>query len=704
MTKPIPTKARKTCNKTEETSSTLRADIEWSIQGCPKSKRFDDIYYSPISGIEESQYVFLNQSHLPQRWQTPNQKKLFSIFETGFGTGLNFLCTLKSFIETPNTYAQLQYTAVEKYPLTPSQLQKALEVWPDLEKEVAQLLKLYPQLTAGWHHFSFNNGRVKLTLAIGDAESLVPQIEGKIDAWFLDGFAPAKNPSMWSATLFQSMARLSQKGTTVATFTAAGKIKRALTGAGFQVCKVKGFGNKREMLTGVYWNTQGPLSQQKPKPWLNGIIPQSKAIESAIVVGGGLAGCSAARALAEKGVEVTLLEASHQIANGASGNPQGVIYSNFGVNTPEYNAFYLAGMRLTLAHCKKLAASDFHASGVVQLASNSKELQRQRRLISKMGLSETELRWLSPTELSETFHLTINALGGLWFPQSGWVHPPALCQYLIEHPNIHVEYAQPVEHVQLVEDSQLVEDNQFTSKGWEITTQTRSFTTDALVIANAHLACQLPFCQHLPVKPIAGQITQWSPTANTPTVCQSANTALEEMFDLKTSIPSQIPVLCEKGYLAPIRDNTYCTGASYRINSTELRVCQEEHKQRIEQLADLLPDARLPNPKECQGRVSIRAATPDYWPIVGPLLSPEHFLKAYPKLASNLKHPYKHPANYYPALGVSIGHGSRGLCSTLISGEILACQLTHTPPPASQAVIQHLSPNRFLLKRKGLTN
>ena len=226
------------------------ANIEWR-DGQPYASEFQDVYFSTDNGLLETDYVFLQGNHLAERW-LDSDLKTFNIAETGFGTGLNFLCAVNSWLSTAHEKASLHFLSVEKYPLSLQDMKAALSLWPQLNGVSEPLLAQYEKLINGTASISLYDNRVKLSLLIGDATQHFSQIDDKFDAWFLDGFAPAKNPDMWSSALFQQMARLSKTSATFATFTSAGDVRRGLQQAGFSVSKRTGFGKKREMLTGYF--------------------------------------------------------------------------------------------------------------------------------------------------------------------------------------------------------------------------------------------------------------------------------------------------------------------------------------------------------------------------------------------------------------------------------------------------------------------
>jgi tRNA 5-methylaminomethyl-2-thiouridine biosynthesis bifunctional protein len=229
--------------------TTTQAALIWR-NGQPYSTAFDDVYFSSDDGLLETEYVFIQGNALISRWQSLADSS-FTILETGFGTGLNFLCACKAWLEHAPANALLHFTSVEKYPLNPADMHKALQHWPALQPIPDTLLTQYETLLNTGTTTLFNN-RIRLQVLFGDATECLSKINTKADAWFLDGFAPSKNPQMWQPALFEQMARLSHSETTFATFTSAGVVRRGLAAAGFKVNKQPGFGKKREMISGYF--------------------------------------------------------------------------------------------------------------------------------------------------------------------------------------------------------------------------------------------------------------------------------------------------------------------------------------------------------------------------------------------------------------------------------------------------------------------
>ncbi len=235
------------------------ANIQWqeSINSIatPYSIDFDDIYFSTDDGLQETEYVFIERNQLKQRFKALSENT-FCIAETGFGTGLNFLVVASHWLALAPITAKLCFISIEKYPLRLDDLTRATQVWPQFSEIANALILQYTHLKAGCNHFTFANNRIELQLYIRDVIEVLPSLqiadEIYVNAWLLDGFAPAKNAEMWSVEVLQHIARISSSGTTFATFTSAGMVRRNLKTIGFHVEKYAGYGKKREMLAGYF--------------------------------------------------------------------------------------------------------------------------------------------------------------------------------------------------------------------------------------------------------------------------------------------------------------------------------------------------------------------------------------------------------------------------------------------------------------------
>ncbi|MFN3701021.1 MAG: tRNA (5-methylaminomethyl-2-thiouridine)(34)-methyltransferase MnmD [Alphaproteobacteria bacterium] len=231
--------------------------MDTSDKGAPRSKEFDDVYFSAVDGLAEMRHVFLSGNDLPARFAEGGA--CFAICETGFGTGLNFLASWAEWLSISVNQGyeakSLRFVSYEKFPLTRDEIEAYLTpFWPHFEELRTEFLAQYPQKPQdlrGRVELSLR-GNVELILIFEDVNTALPLQNDKVDVWFLDGFKPSSNPDMWSETVFAQMARLSHEGATFATFTAAGFVKRGLMAAGFHVEKRRGFGRKRDMLVGRF--------------------------------------------------------------------------------------------------------------------------------------------------------------------------------------------------------------------------------------------------------------------------------------------------------------------------------------------------------------------------------------------------------------------------------------------------------------------
>ncbi|WP_053161810.1 bifunctional tRNA (5-methylaminomethyl-2-thiouridine)(34)-methyltransferase MnmD/FAD-dependent 5-carboxymethylaminomethyl-2-thiouridine(34) oxidoreductase MnmC [Pseudomonas sp. P1.8] len=647
------------------------AQLDWDDQGRPYSRVFDDVYFSDKSGLDETRYVFIEQNRLAERFAALRAGGRLVIGETGFGTGLNFLCAWQVFEQHAVADARLHFVSVEKYPLSHDDLQRALALWPELKVFADQLLAQYVAIHQGFQRVVLDNGRVTLTLLIGDALEQLPQLDAQIDAWFLDGFAPAKNPDMWTAELFAELARLAAPDSTISTFTSTGWVRRLLNAAGFKMKRTPGIGHKWEILRGEFlgWPESVPTPTQ-PKPWFSRPTPVAGE-RRALVIGAGLAGCASAASLAARGWQVTLLERHDALAQEASGNPQGVLYLKLSAHGTALSQLIVSGFghtRRLLEHLHR--GVDWDGCGVLQLAFNPKEAERQAQLAA--AFPRDLLHELDRQQACEQAGVDL-ASGGLFYPQGGWVHPPALCQWQASHPNVQLLRHHDVLELRQVDD------------------QWQAFSGDKLlasapvvVLAGAAEIKRFEQSTDLPLKRIRGQITRLMQT-----------TASQ---DLAT-------VVCAEGYVAPARLGEHTLGASFDFNSDDLTPTTAEHLGNLQLLEEISSDLvdRLQvdqlAPEDLQGRAAFRCTSPDYLPIVGPLADGSAFNQAYAALGKDARQVPDAPCPWLDGLYINSGHGSRGLITAPLSGELLAAWLENEPLPLPRSVAEACHPNRFALRR-----
>ncbi|KTD28792.1 bifunctional tRNA (5-methylaminomethyl-2-thiouridine)(34)-methyltransferase MnmD/FAD-dependent 5-carboxymethylaminomethyl-2-thiouridine(34) oxidoreductase MnmC [Legionella maceachernii] len=647
------------------------AKISWCDE-LPFSLAFDDIYFSKENGLAETRHVFIEGNNLIERWQNLTQET-FVIAETGFGSGLNFLLTWSLWLEQAPQSARLHFFSCEKFPLTKNDLQRCLKQWPALKRQASALIDNYPILTPGFHWLSFEAGRINLILMLGDATACYKQLlvcgdaklerelrTNSVDAWFLDGFSPAKNPAMWSDDLLQIIGLLSKPGTTLATFSAAASVKNNLQAAGFNVDKVRGFGSKREMITAQFVESSPSNKKLRCTPWH--VNPTQPAMaKKAIVLGAGLAGCYTAHALAKRGWQVSLIDAHNEVGQGASGNKQAVLYPKLSAYRSPLTQFMLTAFLFACRTYRRLLnkKSIGELSGILQFAFNERESAAQQSLGSWLS-SYPELGRLVDAQQASTIAGIELTMGGLYIPYSGWMDSQALCEQLCQTPGIDWY------------PNTLISELHFEEKKWHV----GEHLAEVLVIANGYQAKQFIQTAHLPLKAIRGQMTRIA--------SNKASTALK------------IP-LCGNGHVLPAYGGGHAIGASYHLDSTDRASYSADDVSNLNKLSQL-PASIAWSLEIKDNWVGVRATTTDYLPMVGPVPDPTIFPSRFAALATNAKRWIPEAGAFLPGLFLCTGFGSRGLTTVPLSAEWLAALINNEPSFLPQAMVQSLSPARFLLK------
>src|SRR3954470_11371388 len=369
----------------------------------PYSPEFGDVYHSAAGALSQAQHVFLAGNELPQRWA---RLERFVILETGFGLGLNFLATWRAWKDDPARPRRLHYVAIEKHPFKLADLRAAHAAYPEVREEAAALHWAWPVLVSGGHRLEFDG--VVLTLFFADI-AILRDLRLAADAVYLDGFAPAKNPEMWTHQVMRSLSRATAGGATIATWSVAGSVREALHATGFEVEKRAGFGGKREMLTG----------RRQRKGDSLGFSGERKAA----VVGAGLAGAAVCERLCARGWEVELHERNDAPAQEASGNHAGTFHP---IVTPDDSIFARltrAGFLHSLRRWGAMTGVRHDRCGVLQLARNDKEAGSQRDATA--GLPAKYAQLVNADEASAHAGVALGA-SGVWFAQGGWIQPASL--------------------------------------------------------------------------------------------------------------------------------------------------------------------------------------------------------------------------------------------------------------------------------------
>ncbi|ADR61449.1 MnmC_2 [Pseudomonas putida BIRD-1] len=430
--------------------------------------------------------------------------------------------------------------------------------------------------------------------------------------------------------------------------------------------KVPGIGKKWEVMSGAY---VGPLPGPCAPWYARPAVTQGP--REALVIGAGLAGSSSAASLARRGWQVTVLERHEAPAQEASGNPQGVLYLKLSAHGTALSQMILSGFGYTRRQLQRLQRGrDWDACGVLQLAFDSKEAERQGKLAA--AFDHGLLHCLARAEAEAIAGVALPG-GGLFYPEGGWVHPPALCQQQLQHPGIRVVTHQEVLELRKVDEQ------------WQAWAGDQLLArAPVVVLAGAADVLRFEPCAQLPLKRIRGQITRLPATASS----QALRT-----------------VVCAEGYVAPPREGEHTLGASFDFHSEDLAPTVAEHQGNLALLDEISVDLaqRLAvaerDPEQLQGRAAFRCTSPDYLPIVGPIADAQAFAEAYAVLGRDARQVPDVPCPWLGGLYVNSGHGSRGLITAPLSGELVAAWVCGEPLPLPRAVAEACHPNRFGLRR-----
>jgi len=361
-------------------------NLDWSRPGTPAAPDFGDIYFSTDGGLSETRAVFLGGCGLPKGWQ---ETECFTIAELGFGSGLNFLAAWQLWEKTKPKGGQLHFVSIEKFPFDKDTLSQALSAWPELADKAAALIRQWPGRVRGLHRLHF--GDVSLTLVHDDIVPALESLNMQANAWFLDGFSPAKNPDMWSAEVMNKLANLSAPGARLASFTVAGSVRRALTDAGFNVERKEGFGRKRHRLEACL---SGPARDFSEKDF-----PQP------VIIGAGIGGLSLAKAFLRRGIVPKVIEDPHHIA--ASGNAAALIKPRFDLQDRPESRFFLSSYLYALEFYQGFSL----AQGVEHRGKNEKERARHEKLSLQKPLPDGHLTEKGNGALFLPLALAIDPLG-----------------------------------------------------------------------------------------------------------------------------------------------------------------------------------------------------------------------------------------------------------------------------------------------------
>ncbi|OOF49454.1 bifunctional tRNA (5-methylaminomethyl-2-thiouridine)(34)-methyltransferase MnmD/FAD-dependent 5-carboxymethylaminomethyl-2-thiouridine(34) oxidoreductase MnmC [Rodentibacter trehalosifermentans] len=655
------------------------ADIHFNEENTPISNKFDDVYFSNQNGLAETDYVFLQGNQLWERWLT-YENAHFVIAETGFGTGLNFFAVTTLFRQFRRQFQhsplkRLYFISFEKYPLNLTALQQAHSVYPQFAELCGQLQDYWQSPIKGCQRIHFDE--TTLDLWFGDVAENLPQLgdymNERIDAWFLDGFAPSKNPDMWNENLYRLMYRFTKTQGTFATFTAASAVRKGLESVGFEVIKRKGFGKKRECLSGQ--KTQANPTALST-PWF---LPQSAKMKNQdiAIIGGGIASLCAAISLLQRGANITLYCEDEQPALNASGNKQGAFYPQLSDDNPLTIHFYLHafsyGKQLLDWAIKQGIEFEHEFCGVALCAYNEKSAVKLKK-ISQLGLPNEIFEMLDTQALSEKVGLPLSCGGG-FISQGAWLAPRQFVQNtfaLLKKCGVKIKTSQKIT---------ALSPTQF---GWQVHhSQKDSTEHEVVILANGYKITEFVQTEKLPLYPIRGQVSQ-IPTS-------------ENLLKLKS-------VLCYDGYLTPADQtkSSHCIGASHLRDNTDRTFREQEQRENQQKLQQNLAQSwtQEVDTSGNLARIGIRCSVRDLAPMVGNVPNFAQQIEDYHNLFNlrRRKQPIPSAVNF-PNLFLCAALGSRGLTSAPLLGEALASLIYGEPLPLGENILQNLSANRAWVRK-----
>ncbi|WP_257174171.1 bifunctional tRNA (5-methylaminomethyl-2-thiouridine)(34)-methyltransferase MnmD/FAD-dependent 5-carboxymethylaminomethyl-2-thiouridine(34) oxidoreductase MnmC [Colwellia sp. M166] len=662
---------------------TNQTNISFQNDGSPYSHQFNDIYFDTNQGTSQSECVFIDGNNISAR--LAKHPEDFVIAETGFGTGLNFLLTLAVFHrlkqcqnqhDTGNsTTSKLHFISVEKYPLSKVQLTQSLKALPQLTFFSQQLIEQYPETPANNITLSFLDGSVTLQLIFDDATQGLASLNSKekphnqalVDAWFLDGFSPEKNPEMWHAGLFQQVARLSKEQATLTTFTVAGKVRRQLIAVGFRVEKRQAVGKKNELLSAVF--------QQNPN---SGKGYQQRAIiakpQHVSIIGGGIASACAAYALTKSGVKVTVYCQDFSVAQGASSNNIGAIYPLIHQQADDISLFYQRAFEQAVDYYKAIQEQGFNFDhdwcGLLEISYKPALELRQQHIANSAVWPKSLVKSIDKVQASHHASIRLNN-GGLFFPQAGWVAPAQLVKQIFKA-------AESSNRLRIETGCKVDKISQQSDGKWLLHSSKKDYLTDVLIYCGGAQGIPLNMIKQLPLTSVRGQV--------------SSMASNEKIAKLST-------VICHKGYLTPANNNLHCIGATFKKNSFDSDSKPEEDQFNLDMIEKCLPGlTQWQNSDVISSKARLRCMTPDHMPMVGAMPDIEAHKAQYQHLSKDKRWRYNQQAPMIKNLYMMTGLGARGLCTAPLLADVLTADICGTPYPLDNEQLFNLAPNRFVIR------
>ena len=663
------------------------AEVDFSDPESPRSPRFDDRYHAPYGAFEQAAHVFLGGNALPARWQG---RDAFTVLETGFGLGNNFLATWAAWRADAQRCTRLRFISIEKHPLHLADLRRALAGTSE-SALAAQLCDAWPPLTPDLHVLPFDDGRVELLLALGDAGERLRDLVASVDAFYLDGFAPARNPQMWEPGIFKALSRLAAPGATAATWSAARAVRDGLQQAGFTWRAIAGIGGKRD-ITQATFEPRAPL--RKPVARTG-----DRAVRQVAIIGGGLAGAACARALAREGLHCMVFDRHAQPAGEASGNVAGLFHGVFhpedGMHARAHRAAALAAAR---AHAHAIEAGvPGRCDGLVRLTPEHADAAPLVGALARSGLPPDYLQAWSPAQ--------VQAAGGpacaAWFyPGGGWIAPAELTRWWLKDDGITWHGGANVARLERHDADGLTRWRLFDATGAPLA------AVDAVVFANAGAATTL----WSRATDDAGRTLAADADWIAPLAATRGQVSIVAAGTPGLRAPA-LPI-AGSGYALTLSDGAVLCGATTSADDPDTDVRLVDHAHNLRQLAAVTGSTlQAPAPEwlavqaddthlaavlvahgQLHGRVGWRATAADRLPLIGAV--PLQLSQGETNLPDQPRHWPR-----VPGLFVAAGLGSRGLTWAPLAGRLIAAWIADAPYPVAADIVDALDPARFATRK-----
>lgn len=625
-----------------KTTPIVPARIDFSDAAAPSAPDFGDIYHSRAGALAQSRHVFLGGNGLPGRWAGHER---FVILETGFGLGNNFLATWEAWRQDPARCERLVFISIEKHPLRVDDLRRAHRS-SELPALVEQLTAAWPPLTPNLHPLNFEQGRVQLLLCLGDVHDWMRELVAEVDAFYLDGFAPAVNPAMWDGHVLKALGRRAAPGATLASWSVAPAVREAVTAAGFTMERQRGFANKGGMC----------VARHEPRHIARrpaARAPLAPGAREALILGAGLAGAACARALAAQGLRCTVLDAREGPARASSGNAGGLYHGTLNPDDGLHARFNRAAALLTERLLRESAPLPWRQRGLLRLELQ-RDLAQMQAQIAALGLPADYVQALPAAAAATLSGLPLQQPA--WFYPGGGALPPAeLVRAWLAQSGAEQRFGQRVARIARAGDDWQV----FAADGRLLG------QTALLVLATGHEGLDLlPDLQDLPLTVQRGQLSS-----------------------LPIAGP-RLPVAGQGYGLSDGAGRLHC-GATAQDGDRDGTLRLADHEHNLAQWAslagiDTLPDAPL------AGRVAWRLLAPDRLPLVGGLPAPDAEGRLdRPRFIARL-----------PGLVLCTAFGSRGVSWAALCGEVVAALATGAPCPLEAGLLDAIDPARFAVRAR----